>query len=57
MSNNSIWHIDRILSGAFTLAESGPGSNDNEEILLFPQSSIVQLAGAVEYTDCTSAEG
>ena len=31
MSNNSIWTIDRTLSGAITPGQSGPGSNGSKE--------------------------
>ena len=30
MSNSSIWPTDRILPGAATPGQSGPGINDNE---------------------------
>ena len=33
MSNSSIWAIDRILSGATTPGQSGPGSNGNNGVL------------------------
>ena len=36
MSNSS---IDRILSGAITLGQSRPGSNDNKMIFHIPQNS------------------
>ena len=39
MSNCSIWSIDRTISGATTMAECGPGSNGNEEVLHITQSS------------------
>ena len=39
MSKSSIWPIDRTLSGATTLGQSGPGTNDNEGVLHIPQSS------------------
>ena len=35
----SIWPIDRILSGASTPGESGPGGNGNEGVLHIPQIS------------------
>ena len=35
---NSFWSIDRTLSGATTLGQSGPGSDDNEDVLRIPQS-------------------
>ena len=38
MSNNSIWPIDSTLSGATTLGQSGPGSDDNEAVLHIPQT-------------------
>ena len=44
MSNSSIWSIDRTLSGATTLGQSGPGSDDNEGLFHIPQiSSIMEL--------------
>ena len=33
MSNSSIGPIDRTISGATTLSQSGPGSNGNEGVL------------------------
>ena len=33
--------IDRTLSGASTLDQSGPGSNGNKELLCIPQSSSI----------------
>ena len=41
MLNNSIWPIDRALSGATTPGQSGPGSNDTEWVLCIPQSSSI----------------
>ena len=38
MQLNSIQPIDRALSGATILSQSGPGSNGNEEVLRIPQS-------------------
>ena len=38
MSNNAIWPIHRILPGAITPGESGPGSNSNEGVLI-PQNA------------------
>ena len=38
---SSIWPINRILSGATTPGQSGPGSNGNKEGLCFPQSSSI----------------
>ena len=50
-------------SDSTTQGQSGPGCNGNERVLHIPQSSrtgdlpsVVQSAGAVEYTDCISAE-
>ena len=37
----SIWPINRALSGASTLGQSGPGSNGNEGVLCIPQSSSI----------------
>ena len=42
MSNSSIWPIDRILLGAITPGQSGPGSNGNERVLYIPQISKVE---------------
>ena len=39
MTNSSIWPIDRILSGATTSCQSGPGSDGNKVVLRIPQSS------------------
>ena len=39
MSNCSIWPIDRILSGAINLDQTGPGNDGNEGVLHIPQSS------------------
>ena len=36
---SSSWPIYRILSGATTLGQSGPGSDGNEGVLCIPQSS------------------
>ena len=49
MSNSSIWPIDRTLSGATTLDQSGPGSNDNEGILRILQSFNIIRASS---SDC-----
>ena len=49
MSNSSIWPIDRILSGAITLGQSGPGSDGNEGVLHIPQSSGITGASL---SDC-----
>ena len=37
----SIWLTDRTLSGATTPGQSGPGSDDNEEVLPISQSSSI----------------
>ena len=52
MSNISIWHIDRALSGATTPDKSGPGSNSNEKVVHTPQSSRARatpLDGLISY--------
>ena len=49
MSNCSIRPIDRTLSGATTLDQSGLGSDDNEEVLRIPQSSSLTEASP---SDC-----
>ena len=49
MSNSSIWVIDRTLSGATILSQSGPGSNDNKRVLLIPESSSITGASS---SDC-----
>ena len=49
MSNSSIWPIDRTLSGATTLSQSGPRSDGNEVILCIPQSSSITGASP---SDC-----
>ncbi len=41
MSNSSIRPIDRTLSGATTLSQSGPESDGNEEVFHIPQSSSI----------------
>ena len=38
MSNSSMWPIDRTLSGAKTLGQSGPGGDGNEGVFDIPQS-------------------
>ena len=38
---SSIWAIDRTLSGAITLGQSGPGSNGNEGVLCILQNSCI----------------
>ena len=58
MSNIYIRPIDGILSDATTPGQSGPGNDGNEETLsLSPKLLFAQSAGAVEYTDYSSAEG
>ena len=37
----SIWRIDRALSDATTLGQSGPGSDGNKGVLRIPQSSSI----------------
>ena len=49
MSNTSIWHIDRTLSGATSLSQSGPGSDANKEELGISQSSSINGASP---SDC-----
>ena len=41
MSNSSIWPLDRALSGAIPLCQSGPVSIGNEGVLYIPQSSSI----------------
>ena len=43
MHFSSIRPIDRTLSGATTLGQSGPGSDDNEWVLCIPQSSSITV--------------
>ena len=38
---NSIWPMDRILSGDTTPGQSGPGSNGKEEVLYMLQSLCI----------------
>ena len=38
---NSIWPIDKTLSGATTPGQSEPGSDVNEGVLCIPQSSSI----------------
>ena len=44
MSNSSIGAIDRTLSGATTPGQSEPVNDDNEGLLLIPQSSNINVA-------------
>ena len=41
MSNSSIWPIDKTLSGATTLGQSGAGSDVNEGIRLILKGSSI----------------
>ena len=41
MSNNSIWLIDRSLSDATVLGQSGPESESNEGYSTFPKASVL----------------
>ena len=41
MQFSSIQSIDRALSGATTLGQSGPGSNGNEGVLCIPHSPSI----------------
>ena len=41
MLNSFIWPIDKTLSSAITLDQSGPGSNGNEGVLCIPQNSSI----------------
>ena len=49
MSNSSIWPIDRTLSGATTLGQSGPGNDGNKGVLHVPQTSSISEASS---SDC-----
>ena len=49
MQFSSIWPIDRTLSGATTLSQSGPGSDGNERVLHIPQSSSIT---GISPSDC-----
>ena len=49
MPTSSILPLDRTLSGAITLGQSGPGSNGNEVVLGIPQSSSIMRASP---SDC-----
>ena len=50
MSNSSFLPIDRSLSGATTLGQSGPGSNGIDGVLHIPQSSSITEASP---SDCS----
>ena len=41
MLNSYIWLTDRTLSGATILDQSGHWNNDNEGVLIIPQSSSI----------------
>ena len=41
---SSVEPIERTLSGATTLGQSGPGSDDNKRVLRIPQSSSITRA-------------
>ena len=45
----SIWPIDRTLSGATTLSQSGPASEGNEELLHIPQSSSITGTSPLDF--------
>ena len=49
MSNSFDWPIDRTLSGATTLGQSGPGSNGIEGVLSVLQSSSITGASPSDY--------
>ena len=49
MSNSSIWPIDRTLSGATFLGQGGPGSNNNEGVLLIPQNFSITGASPSDF--------
>ena len=66
MSKGSTSHVDRTLTGATTLGQSGPGSDGNEEVLCIPQSSLSDclisyaghsLWGGGSYLLCLDAVG
>ena len=45
--------MDETITGTIIPGQSEPGSNNSERVLPI---SFTQSAGAVEYTDCVSAE-
>ena len=49
MSNSSIWPIDKTLSGATNMGQSGAGSDSNEKVLHISQSSSITGASP---SDC-----
>ena len=44
MSNGSIRPLDKTLSGTTTYDQSGPGSDDNEGVLIIPQISRTKVS-------------
>ena len=59
-SNSSIWPIDRTLSGATILTQSGLGSSGNEEVLCIPQISKAEALPSdclMSYQDTPCREG
>ena len=46
---SSIGPIDRVLSGATTLGQSGSGSNGNEGVLYIPQSSSITGTSPLDF--------
>ena len=46
---SSIRPIDRTLSGAITLGQSGPGSNSNKGVFCIPQSSSITWASSSDF--------
>ena len=46
---NSIWHIDKNLSGATAPGQSGPGSDGKEGVLRIPKSSSITGASPSDY--------
>ena len=49
MQFSSIWPIDRNLSGATTLGQSGPESDGNKEVFHIPQSSSITGTSPLDY--------
>ena len=59
LNAHRIWPIDRTLSNATTLSQSGPGSNDNEGVLPILQSSNAGISssdGLVSYLEHSLGE-
>ena len=48
MSNNSIWPIDRTLSGATTPGQKELRSDGNEGVICIPQSSSIIRASPLD---------